>query len=318
MKIPTIKPLDIHNRPSEYTLAVATVGYEQRARFAGEALGISAKEKVALGFSTQRELSYEENSAWYERAGYRVVHVDDTQYVRVISEEVNNALAGCKDEGSISIDISSMTRLRLAMVLSYLARLPLVIPLRVDFLYTLAKFSDPSQIVQANSHVGPVLPEFAGWWTEPEKPPIAVLGLGYEENKALGAVEHIQASQRWTFTPVSPEADYTPVLEQANRTLLLDVAPERQLSYWVDRPFDLFVDLESLVYGLQQVGNPVILPFGPKIFALSAMLVALLHTRVAVWRVSAQGAEPAIDRKSSGNVYGLTALFFPSTISERA
>ena len=39
MKIPTIKPLDIHNRPSEYTLAVATVGYERRARFAGEALG---------------------------------------------------------------------------------------------------------------------------------------------------------------------------------------------------------------------------------------------------------------------------------------
>jgi hypothetical protein len=317
MKTPTIKPLDIHNRPGEYTLAVATVGYEERARFAAETLGISAKEKLAIGFVAQKELSYERNSSWYERAGYHVVHVDDEEYGRLISEKITSAIGSCKDEGSISIDISSMTRLRLAVVLSYLARLPLAVPLRVDFLYTLAKFSAPSQIVQANSHVGPVLPEFAGWWTEPEKPPIAILGLGYEENKALGAVEHIQASQRWTFTPVSPEADYTPVLEQANRTLLLDVAPERQLSYWVDRPFDLFVRLESLVYGLQQLGNPVILPFGPKIFALTAMLVKLLHSRVAVWRVSAQGAEPAINRKSSGNVYGLTALFFPPAASDK-
>ena len=59
----------------------------------------------------------------------------------------------------------------------------------ISFLYALGKFSPPPSAQSLNAHVGPVLPAFAGWSMEPDTPPVAIIGLGYEEDRALGAVE---------------------------------------------------------------------------------------------------------------------------------
>jgi hypothetical protein len=48
----------------------------------------------------------------------------------------------------------------------------------VDFVYSLAAFVPPPIEGLLSSHVGPVLPEFAGWWDEPDRPLAAVVGLG--------------------------------------------------------------------------------------------------------------------------------------------
>src|SRR5947207_11718086 len=90
--------------------------------------------------------------------------------------------------------------------------------LGVDFLYSLASFSEPPKSQPVNTHVGPISPPFAGWWTEPDRPTAAVVGLGYEEDKALGAVEHLQPGEVWVFTPQSVVAAYSPALDFANRT----------------------------------------------------------------------------------------------------
>jgi hypothetical protein len=181
----------------------------------------------------------------------------------------------------------------------------------IDFVYTLAEFSPPPSLASPNTHVGPVLPAFSGWWTAPERSLAAAVGLGYEENKALGAVEHVQASSIWTFMPVSPVPEYTPALHQANRTLLALVPMTNRFEYRVDRPFDTFVALESFAFGITRHSNLIILPFGPKIFALCALIVAVIHPAIAVWRVS--GAEEQIDRRSSGIVMGLRALMRSKT-----
>ena len=66
-------------------------------------------------------------------------------------------------------------------------------------------------------------------------------------------------------------------------------------------------------YGIMQKRRPIIIPFGPKIFALVSMLVAYMHhPSVAVWRVSSgRGLHPE-DKTSSGVVVGLKTIFKPA------
>jgi hypothetical protein len=102
-------------------------------------------------------------------------------------------------------------------------------------------------------------------------------------------------------------SEYTPALHQANQSVV-EMIKGRVVGYDVDQPFDLFTKLESLIAGVGTRSNCILLPFGPKIFALCALLVACLHPDAAVWRVS--GAEEAVDRVGH-SVYGISAIFPP-------
>jgi hypothetical protein len=140
-----------------------------------------------------------------------------------------------------------------------------------------------------------------------------MVGLGYEENKTLGAVEHIQAATILTFTPISPVEAYTPALDEANRTLLNLVPNANRFTYNVGYPLETFVELESFTFGITRTHNLIMLPFGPKIFTLCSMLVGMIHPEVALWRVS--GGKDRVDRRANGDVFGLS-VEFESTVVE--
>lgn len=308
----SVRPLPDDWAKEEYCLFIAVIGYEKRARFIAETMAPASKQRGACGFETQQVLEYQANTDWMASHGFDVSHTaeiefDDWLGTQLAKVEVLEGL------GRILVDISSMTRFRVASVILAIEK-HFSFDAIVTFVYSLAKFSTPQEATFPNSHVGPVRPEFAGWWQEPDLAVAAVVGLGYEEDKALGAVEHLQAGEVWAFIPESPIAEYTQELQSANRTLLETVESKHQLPYHVQDPFECFARLESLVFGLSQSSNVVLLPFGPKIFSLCSLLVGRLHQRVPVWRVSAEGQEPAVNREASGAVYGLEVRF---TVSQR-
>jgi hypothetical protein len=179
----------------------------------------------------------------------------------------------------------------------------------VDFVYTLAKFQPPPKRHTRNSAAGPVSSWFTGWWSEPERPLATVVGLGYEEDKALGIVEHLQAPDVWTLVPRSVELDYDAALDLANKRLIDLVPDAHRLRYHVEQPFQTFLALESLVDGLSQRRNTVLVPFGPKILTIISLIVALRHREIPVWRVSGGILQKARDAKPSGPVYGLRVTF---------
>jgi len=299
---------------TRYDLFLAAIGYEERSRYIAEAIDVTAESKHAIGFYEQREQAYEDNLHWFGSNGYETHIVDDASFRSKVSEAMDSA-ATQRGDGTLTVlvDISSLSRFRLATIIDLLQGGLPQISLTVHFVYSLAEYNPPSNANAQNSHVGPMLrSNFAGWWVEPDRGITAIVGLGYEPDKALGAVEHLQAADIWTFTPRSKISEYSRALEIANESLLSTVERAHQLKYNVHEPFSLFVTLESLVYGVMQRQNPVLLPFGPKLFALCCLLVACVHRDIAVWRVSAQEQEPAINRKASGYVYGLVTIFSPN------
>lgn len=296
---------------SDYACCLYTLGYEQRSTYIAKHYKGEAARRIAIGYRDFQLFSYQDNKAWYTGNGFEVIECSDTAFRQHINQIVAQVAGEAQTAVRVLVDISSMNRFRLASLVDAFRSAQVTQTIRADFIYCLAEYSPPPNLTFVNRHVGPITPQFSGCWTEPDRPTAAIVGVGYEQDKALGAIEHVQPSEVWLFFPRSPIGQYTAALECANRSLIETVTREggKILQYDVDAPNVLFADLESLIAGLSSRANCMLLPFGPKLFALSSLLVACLHPETAVWRVS--GAEQPSDRIGHA-AYGLSVAFCPA------
>lgn len=294
-------------------LVIGAVGYEARARHILTTYSISGRVKAAAAFPAQQVFEYERNWKEFEKRDYKVEVIQDEQYIEWLHSLIRTARHSpdCDKSGHLRVvvDISSLTRTRIAHLVSTFAQSGIEGEISVAFLYSLAHYTPPPVEQVSNTHVGPVSKDFAGWWDEPERALSAVVGVGYEQDKALGATEYLQAEDIWLFQPESVEVEYTGALNTANKTLLEAVPKSQLLSYSVHDPIDLFSRLRALVQGLSVTNNVILLPFGPKLFVLCSLLVGVSNNQLAVWRVSAQTNEDPVNRTASGPCYGLRVGF---------
>lgn len=304
-------PWAVTRNPSRYAAFFAALGYERRARYVAEALAPIANSKFAMAFPDRKVHHYTQNKNWFTEAGYELCEIDDDSFPLWFEKILRETKPAKLHVHALCVDISSLSRYRLAVIIDALRKFEGRELIQVDFIYSLAEYSPPSEEILPNTHVGPVLPSFAGWTTEPDRAPVAIVGLGYEQGKALGAVEHVQASEVWSFEPVSPITKYSAALQSSNKTLLETIHSSHRLIYPVGQPLDCFVRLESLTNRISHSNNPVLFPFGPKIFTLCSLLVACLNPSAAVWRVSSENSGMAIDREPSKFMYGLRVEFLP-------
>lgn len=295
-----------------YAAFIATVGYERRARYACQRLTPRATHKVAPAFPERQVCEFDENRRWFSDAGFDIHVVKDDEVERWSQSCLTKVAEDAKDDLRIGVDISSLSRFRLASVVAAIMRLNCTVRITVEFVYSLALWSAPSKEPGPIVSAGAVLPFFAGWSIDPNSPIIAVIGLGYEPDKAVGAYEFLEATRLWAFLPTSGDSQYTRDINRANESLLKRVPESKQITYHVDQPLTCFGTLESVVSGAFEYGRPVLLPFGPKLFALCSLLVSCVHRDVPVWRISSGQYGPALDRVASGEIVGLRAVFEPT------
>ena len=207
-------------RSEVHDLFIAVAGYEKRARYVAESIMPQSKAKACVGFVEQKVYSYKANLAWFKQNDFSVSVTGDQDFTALMAGLIPPGQSGTRL--SIIVDISSMTRFRLACLMEVLSSEALEGELCVDFVYALAAYNPPPHNTVANSHVGAVIPSFAGWWSEPDRAVSAVVGLGYEEDRALGAVEYLQAADVWLFIPVSEVNEYSPAVRYANEVLRTD------------------------------------------------------------------------------------------------
>ncbi|HEV7428897.1 MAG TPA: hypothetical protein VGQ46_21295 [Thermoanaerobaculia bacterium] len=301
----TVEPLE-PAFDETYDVAIVSVGYEQRSSFLAPTL--SGDAKIAIVFTDRHVHSFDENLRVIERCGFRTVSGSGA-FVEEIAESVRSrSLVTPGRPLRVAFDISSMTRQWIADIVC--AMRDTGVRVSADFLYTIAHFTAPPE-PPLTQYAGPVTPQLAGW-DEPDKPLSLLLGLGYEKDRALGAAELLEPSELYVFSPVSIDIDYERALEAANVDLW-GLAPTHthRFTYQISRPFDTFVQLESLAEGLLRRRRVVLLPLGPKIFALCTVLLAASQSAYGVWRVSAGEHETPVDRKAAGTVVGLRVQFLP-------
>lgn len=307
----SVSPIVRPDPEVEYDLVVASLGYEERARFVAEQHGPIGKRRIAWAFDSNHGLSHIDNLHYFERAGYEIIQ----EFVGS-PEEWLAAAARMSKNGVIRvcIDISSASRRWLASWVHAMRIQSRSIRVLADIIYSAAEFVPPPITVAPNIWAGPVLPSFAGWADNPALPAVLVLGLGYEPDRAIGAVEYIEPAEVIAFEPLSSQEAFTPAIAAANSQLWGLRPTPRKMVYKVEDPYGTLLLLDQLMGRLVTRSRPVILPFGPKIFAMAALLVAVWYPTVAVWRVSAGPDEEPVQRKPTGEIFGLRAQFASTSI----
>lgn len=214
----------------------------------------------------------------------------------------------------IAIDISCMSRPTMALAFQAILEVGDRKMMRLDVLYVLAEYTPPPTQLPPNEDIRPINDWFAGWPTNATASTSLVVGLGYERDKASGACEYFDASETWVFVPQSSILDYQSTVE-ANNEVLLARALRRDLSttYRVERPTETFGLLASTVSRIVPKMNPVLLPFGPKIFFALSLLVASVYREAGVWHVTGDSELPDVRHVPSAHIPAFRVELGPTT-----
>jgi hypothetical protein len=311
MSLMGIEVIGSGNIGDTYDMFLGTLGYESRSTHLARNKLFHAKRNVALAFPEEDYASYLKNRDFLTGAGFEIV----PNTPKSIGDVLEAAFASPADDGrffSLLIDISSMSRPMLASLIYILSNMKRDRGIASTFVYLPAAFVKGSAEHPPVAVSEPVTPEYAGWTAAPELPISAVVGLGYEHDLALGALEYLEPTAAWVFVPTGEDRRYDDAVKEANRNLGAMFSADRSMTYLVDRPMRVHAMLETLVYGLLQNSRPILIPFGPKIFSLCCMLVACNYAPdVTVWRVSGETLSRPGDREASGKIVTLKADFVP-------
>jgi len=295
---------------SAYDGVLATLGYELRSREVPIQLS-GARLKHAPAFPDQHVGSYTENRQTLQEAGYEIAPVEDDDFLGLVEAFIG----GCRDLAAdrlprIAIDISSMSRGRIAAIVEGLTSDERGTPLVADLLYAPATFDAPASADTPILSVEPVSPWLAGWWDDLDQPLAAVIGVGYELEHASSAIDRLEPEDTYVFVPHGDEAGYAAEVQRANQGLLAASRDIQQVAdYDVTEAYQTFQSIDTLVRRLRSEHRVAVVPLGPKIFAACAALVCSLHYPGAQFiRVSAGERREPIIRRANGTVCGLRLI----------
>jgi hypothetical protein len=298
-----------------YDLLICAVGFEARAIHFARTFQATYRKGIALAFSERKVLHFGDNLMWYQQAEFEIHEFNgELRGAEIITNALKIARDGQNDnlERRVLVDISSMSRPMVADIVTWFSQISICQQLDVAFIYCPSKYVELGDQIYSMSYIGPVTPSFAGWINDTKRRLVAIVGLGGERGLALGAVEYLEATDVWAFLPGGVDSNYDAAAEKANSELLERIGPSRVVKYDPRNAFDCFCALEALAYGLLQRDRPILLPFGPKIFATTALLVAQFYKpRIPVWRVSGEQSGDPVDREANGAISVLGVKFEP-------
>ena len=282
-------------------LLVYSVGYETRSGFA--ASSVNASSRIGLVFDKHHLHSFEAN---LRRAKDRHDVLLSTAEVRetfsAVLVSVLDSLHSSDEIKTVAVDVSSMTRRLMATVLKELYSLAQNRSLAIRVLYAAGEYLPPPPEGASFIDFAPI-PGCEGWTVFPERPLSVVLGLGYEADQAIGAIEYLDPSGIWTFLPKGADPQFFKDLLHANDALWPLVDPSHQREYPIDDPYLVFSELRGLLASLSQRSRVVIVPGGPKLFsALSILGKFELGEEVSIWRASTHEYSEPRDVQPTGHI----------------
>lgn len=292
--------------PERADLVIATCGYEKRSAQLLEE--VNASSGVAYGYPQRQVLSYAKNREKFESRGFDVDVISDSHVTENLKGRLHNVIDRCGPNVRVVLDISSMSRRRLAVVFAELIN-TLPEGSTIHLIYYLGKYQAPTSAAVDFAEIGPISSRFSGWSLDPDLPLATVVGLGFERDKALGVTDLLEAAlvDSWVFIPLGDDQRFRQQLEDANGQLLPYVPDNHKVEYQVRSPLHLCATLESLVGGLRDRFRLVIVPMGPKIFTAASLAVAAKHGfTIPIWSVSSGQEEQPVDVEAEPGAISLT------------
>lgn len=290
--------------PLQFDIAFFGLGYEPRSTHAFGVYEDQCLRSIVFGYDyNTKVLDYQKNKDFFLQSSATVLEPSDKEFGKAIE---NALIFPEKTIVNVCIDITVMSRHRVALALWALLE---VLPTdsTITIVYCLSKFIPPPIITPPVKNIGPIIEELNGTPSNIGLPPSLVVSLGYEEGKALGAANYIDASEIVCLIPQSKIGSFESNVIEKNKYFLKNIPKSKILKLNLHSPQTAYYDLKSIIHGVSDTSRPILLPLGPKIIsALAVILGWEIYPSLPVWRVSSKEHEKPIRREASEHKVSFT------------
>ncbi len=214
-----------------FDIFIAASGYEQRGLHCIRKFPVNRiPKRVAFGFTDRITPQREDNDREFSRAAIPVM-LSSGDSGDVLREWLSEALEEFTGKPTrVIVDYSSMTRTWYAAILeAFLTAEVNSSGIECVFSYSVAEYSAPSYY-SSNASVGPI-PNFCSL-SAPDRASALIIGLGYEQERALGLVEYIDPAYTCAFyTDPALDQRFRDAVLQNNQAFLRKLPRERLYPY---------------------------------------------------------------------------------------
>jgi len=275
---------EIDNLSFDYFICAA--GYESRCKHSYELCKdkINVKNKICFSFQDRQILSKKENDTFFKQNNFKIIAIQNEQIDWFVFFFQNLFDGITSEEILIFLDYSSMTSIMYGAILKYFNNCDKDYGVQIFFSYTHAKFT--AAIKSNPLFFNHPIPLFDPIQSTDQR--IALLvGLGYEEDKALGLYEYFQNDSEDLYLFLTQNNKFYNEVVKSNEHILNITNPNNIIRYDLENLSPLINTLDSLVnYLINNNYRVVLAPIGPKIFNMISLVINLYHKNITTYRLS--------------------------------
>jgi len=276
------------------------IGYEARSRFIAQKFEKQSSALCAIDLENPAILSYSENLAHAARNKHYHVRRSELSLKEQILPFPNR-----ESELRLFIDVSSMDRRTLAMVLYHFVTISYGVKVQLYVLYAPATFNLPPKDMAPVQFSGPVNDLLGGVPKDPKLPTFMFIGLGYELGFALSMVETFEPATVFAYVPRGTNKNFDRWVDRVNLPLFSDGGYVTRILYSVFAPANALIDLKERLLAVKDQSRIVLVPAGPKLFSAMGILCGYIYSPdICVWRVSSQLDPSNAQRIADGSITG--------------
>ncbi|MDA3823078.1 MAG: hypothetical protein PF450_10790 [Bacteroidales bacterium] len=289
-------------------LFIAGCGYESRSICIPQRISNISCRKIALCFTEHsKDLSRPANENYYKENNYELVF--SSGEIAPDYDQIFRSLD--KLDLKVMIDISVMTRTWYHSILKYLNDLNGYKKVMLRVVYCPALYSEPDNVKSKISMKRYSMLDDLRTSSKSNKSTALILGMGNEKKVS-----------QWVFNNIGPDKTYLlyadPALQQEyveslfvnNHSLIETVSIKNLKGYPLDNTKEMYSLLVNLILPLRSDYDVVIVPQGPKIFSLIAMVFQISYPDITLYFPKVKRNQLK-DRKAYSEVtsHGLTFGF---------
>jgi len=287
-------------------LYIAASGYESRSIYmSGKLSGLNCTKVVLAYNDLSREMYRPSNDQFYRENDFRFFQCDGS-----VSPDFDSIFSQLEGESiKLMVDISVMTRVWFFNLLKYLHDLEDFSKIEMKITYCPIVYTEPVKIRQKIQLQKYSMIDFLNDNNRTNKDRALLLGLGIEKETSLYAYNTLNPDLTYLlYADPADRKEYVESIYINNHSLINQVQIKYFKGYPLNNVREIYRLLIDLILPIRENFNIVIVPQGPKIFALLSMILQISYPDIEMYCIRSKRRK-IVDREISGEIISLDLIF---------
>lgn len=277
---------ELCNEKIDYFIAASD--YQKRSTFLAENFKKTTARKLLL--SIENDQKNEPNIKIFEDLGF--IPLKTIENKRQEIEDILNKI--CEEKSSdilnILVDYSCMTKVCYASIVDFLLRNDLKNEkINMFFSYT----PKSKNALPSHPKLRSIDPLFSYYKKENTRKTALVIGLNSNEEPTTDIIKHLDPEKIVLFIPqLNHDQQYNEALYNFNQEVIKNVPKNNVYNYPANNPDQIASMLTSVCLDLRLNYNVVLIPQGPKPFALASILLSTKYPDLRLMEISSSEIKP--------------------------